>query len=100
MKRQMVFPAHSSLLFMFIFLLLPAAPLSCAQHMNEPDTSCAGPSSTAEAIGCLAKAYEASNGRLNSIYQTIRKKFEGKDANRLVETQRRWIKYCDDNCEA
>ena len=99
MSRKKVIQVHNSLLFMLLFL--PAtSTFSRAQHMNEPDSPCAGPSSTAELVGCLAKAFEASDGKLNSVYQTIRKKLDGEDANRLVETQRIWIKYRDANCEA
>ena len=51
-------------------------------------------------VSCLSKAKDASDAKLNSVYQSIKKKLEGEDSNRLVETQRIWIKYRDSNCAA
>jgi uncharacterized protein YecT (DUF1311 family) len=79
--------------------LLAAAPFS-AQHMNEPDSPCFNVGVTYDAVECLGKAKESSDAALNSMYQDIRKRLEGDDVRRLVETQRLWIQYRDANCEA
>jgi len=68
--------------------------------MNAPDSPCAGVAVTSDLISCLSKAKDASDARLNSVYQSIRKKLDIEEANRLVETQRIWIKYRDANCSA
>jgi uncharacterized protein YecT (DUF1311 family) len=49
---------------------------------------------------CLSKAKDASDARLNSVYQSIKKRLEGEGSNRLVETQTVWIRYRDSNCAA
>ena len=68
--------------------------------MNEPDSPCVDVVVTSDLVSCLSKAKDASDAKLNSVYQSIRKKLEGQDAGRLVETQRIWIKYRDANCSA
>jgi len=89
----------ASLSFTFSLLLAAAAPCH-AQQMNEPDSPCAGVAVTSDLVSCLSKARDASDAKLNSVYQSIRKKLYGEDASRLVETQRLWIKYRDSNCAA
>ncbi|MGB2663261.1 MAG: lysozyme inhibitor LprI family protein [Candidatus Acidiferrum sp.] len=68
--------------------------------MNERDSPCAGVVVTSDLVSCLSKAKDASDAKLNSVYQSIKKKLEGEDSNRLVETQSVWIKYRDSNCAA
>jgi uncharacterized protein YecT (DUF1311 family) len=69
--------------------------------MNESASPCAGVAVTSDLVSCLSKAKDASDAKLNSVYQSLRqKKFDTEDANRLVETQRMWIKYRDANCSA
>jgi uncharacterized protein YecT (DUF1311 family) len=89
---------HASPLFTFLFLLA-AAPCH-AQHMNKPDSPCAGVVITSDLVSCLSKAKDVSDAKLNSVYQSIRNKLDGENASRLVETQRIWVKYRDANCSA
>lgn len=99
MSRKPIVHSCASLFLTFLFLLVAAA--SCpAQHMNEPDSPCVDVVVTSDLVSCLSKAKDASDAKLNSVYQSIRKKLEGQDASRLVETQRIWIKYRDANCSA
>jgi uncharacterized protein YecT (DUF1311 family) len=83
-----------------ISICLLAAVSFSAQQMNEPDSPCFNVGVTYDAVECLLKAKESSDAALNSIYQEIRKRLEGDDAKRLVETERLWIQYRDANCEA
>jgi len=99
MSRRLIAHSCASLFLTFLFLLLAAAP-GRAQHMNEPDSPCVGVVVTSDLVACLSKAKDASDAKLNSVYQSIKKKLEGEDATRLVETQRIWIKYRDANCSA
>jgi uncharacterized protein YecT (DUF1311 family) len=89
---------YLSLVLIPIFLL--AAPRFSAQHMNESDSPCLNAGATTDEVECLAKAKESSDAALNSVYQDIRKRLEGDDAKRLIETERLWIQYRDSNCEA
>jgi uncharacterized protein YecT (DUF1311 family) len=96
--RLMVQPCTS--LFFTLLLLLAAVPPCHAQHMNEPDSPCADVVVTSDSVSCLSRAKDISDAKLNSVYQSIRKKLDGEDSKRLVETQEIWIKYRDANCAA
>jgi len=99
MTRKLIVRFSPYLFCTFSFLIVAAAPCR-AQHMNEPDSPCVGVVTTSDLVSCLSKANDASDAKMNSVYQNIRKKLEGDDASRLVETQRIWIKYRDANCSA
>ncbi len=99
MSRKLIVHFVASLLFTLSFLIVAATPCR-AQHMNEPDSPCAGVAVTSDLVSCLSTAKDASDAKLNSVYQSIRKRLEGEDSSRLVEAQRIWIKYRDANCSA
>jgi uncharacterized protein YecT (DUF1311 family) len=99
MKRKLLVLFLHSLLFTFFFLIAVAAPCP-AQHMNEPDSPCAHVVMTSDFVSCLAKAIDASDAKLNSLYHRLRNKLAGEDADNLLTTQRIWIKYRDANCSA
>jgi uncharacterized protein YecT (DUF1311 family) len=91
---------------LFSFAVLPLglfattlAPVH-AQHMNEKDSPCASVVVASDLVSCLSKAREAAEARLNALYDKLRHRLEGEDANRLVETQKAWMKYRDENCSA
>lgn len=71
-----------------------------AQHMNQKDSPCANIAQTAELAGCLAKARDLSDAKLNSFYKNLRKRLDASDVERLTATQRLWIQYRDANCSA
>jgi uncharacterized protein YecT (DUF1311 family) len=71
-----------------------------AQHMNEKDSPCADSSSTADLVGCLVKAEEVANAKLNAAYDEVRRKLDVAELKQLVATQRLWIQYRDANCAA
>jgi uncharacterized protein YecT (DUF1311 family) len=79
---------------------LLAGGLSPAQHMNEPDSPCAKISVTSDLVACLSKVRVSSDTELNSLYRKVREKLDASDAERLTQTQRRWIQYRDANCSA
>jgi uncharacterized protein YecT (DUF1311 family) len=99
MRQKIDGPVWRSLSFTFFFSLVVAAPCP-AQHTNEPDSPCAHAVVTSEKVGCLSKAKDASDAKLNSVYERLRSKLEGEDADNLLETQRIWTKYRDANCSA
>jgi len=99
MRQKLIVLLQHSLSFTFFFLLVIAAPCP-AQHINESDSPCKNAVVTSDKVGCLSKAKDASDAKLNSVYQSLRKRLEGEDADRLLETQRIWIKYRDANCSA
>lgn len=99
MSQKLALQLRASILPLLLFLLA-AAPCH-AQHMNEPDSPCANIVVTSDLVSCLSKAKDTADARLNSVYQHLRRmKFDSEDANRLVETQRLWIRYRDANCSA
>lgn len=71
-----------------------------AQHMNEKDSPCADVVATSDQVSCLSKAKDAADAKLNDLYKKLRQRLEGGDADRLVETQRTWVKYRNENCLA
>lgn len=99
MRRKLMVRLCASLLFTCLILLAAAAPCH-AQQMNESDSPCAGVVVTSDLVSCFSKAKDASDAKLNSVYQSIRKKLDSDDSTRLIETQRLWIKYRDANCAA
>jgi uncharacterized protein YecT (DUF1311 family) len=92
------------LLCAIAFALLVAftgAPVAVhAQHMNEKDSPCANVVVTRDLVNCLSKAKDAADAKLSAIYTQLRQRLGGEDADRLVETQRTWVKYRDENCTA
>jgi uncharacterized protein YecT (DUF1311 family) len=84
---------------LFAVLLLASTPVR-AQHMNEKDSPCAGVGPTPELAGCLAKARDSSDAKLNSLYKSLRERLDPSDAERLTVAQRLWIQYRDVNCSA
>ncbi len=99
MRQKLIVLFQHSLSFTFFFLLVVATPWP-AQHMNESDSPCTNAVVTSDKVSCLSGAKDASDAKLNSVYQSLRKRLEGEDADRLLETQRIWIKYRDANCSA
>jgi uncharacterized protein YecT (DUF1311 family) len=99
MTRKLLVLVQHSLSFALFILVVAASPCR-AQHMNEPDSPCAGVVVTSDLVSCLSKAKDASDAKLHAVYQSLRKKLEGEDADNLLETQRIWLKYRDANCSA
>ena len=82
-------------------IVVPATNLPArAQHMNEKDSPCVGVVVTVELANCLSKARDAADSRLNAVYKRVRETLNATDAQRLITTQRLWIRYRDANCSA
>ena len=97
MSSKLLIPLNVSLLLLFLF----GAPAPArAQHMNEPDSPCAGVAVTSDLVDCLAKAKDKADAELNSVYMDLRKRLDGSDLKHLIEAQRIWISYRDANCSA
>jgi uncharacterized protein YecT (DUF1311 family) len=79
--------------------LLAIAP-SYAQHMNEKDSPCANVGPTSDLVQCWSKARDASDAEMNSVYQSLLKRLDASDRERLTIVQRHWILYRDTNCSA
>ncbi len=99
MTRKQKAQLCASALFTLLIFFVTAVPCP-AQHMNERDSPCAGGVITGDLAACLSKAKDTADARLNSVYQSIKRELEGQDADRLVETQRIWIKDRNSNCAA
>ena len=97
MKTKQLHFSYALVLF-GIFATAPAPVLG--QHMNEKDSPCTSVVVTSDLVSCFSKARDEADAKLNSLYNRLRQKLEGEDANRLVETERTWMKYRDENCSA
>jgi uncharacterized protein YecT (DUF1311 family) len=68
--------------------------------MNEKDSPCADVVVTVYAVDCLAKARDAAEAKLNSVYKNARARLDTQEAEHLRKVQRLWIQYRDGNCSA
>jgi len=68
--------------------------------MNEKDSPCANVVVTSDSVSCLSKAKDTAEAKLDALSGRLRHKLEAQDATRLVETQKTWIKYRNQNCTA
>jgi uncharacterized protein YecT (DUF1311 family) len=85
-----------------VLLLVASGPMTRlhGQHMNEPDSPCAGIGMTAELTDCLSKAKKKADAELNALYTNLRKRLDSSDKQRSTDTERLWVKYRDANCSA
>jgi len=97
MASRLLIPLKVSLLF----LSLSGAPAPArAQHLNEPNSPCAGVGVTSDLVDCLESAKDKADAELNSVYKDLRIHLDGSDLKHLIETERIWISYRDANCSA
>jgi uncharacterized protein YecT (DUF1311 family) len=89
----------SSFLFSALFVCSASTP-ALAQHMNAPGVSCNQPSSTVEEAGCFARASDAADKELNSLYAQVRSVLSTEERSDLLEAQRAWLKYRELTCTA
>ncbi len=68
--------------------------------MNEPDSPCAGIGTTSDLVGCLWKAKDKSETKLNAVYEEVKEKLEPNEVQQLVKTQELWSTYREANCSA
>jgi uncharacterized protein YecT (DUF1311 family) len=97
MKTAPLFPAQA--LMLVGFMLVAVSPCG-AQQMNEQDSPCTAVVVTSDQVTCLSKARDTADSKLNSLYKALLTKLDASDANRLVQTERVWVKYRDANCSA
>jgi uncharacterized protein YecT (DUF1311 family) len=71
-----------------------------AQHMNEKDSPCADVVVTVNLANCLAKARDAADAQLNTVYKSVRARLDAAEVQQLISAQRLWIQYRDVNCVA
>src|SRR5690349_12108812 len=71
-----------------------------AQHMNQKDSPCADVVITVELANCLSEARDRADARLSAVYKSVRARLSADDTQRLITTQRLWIRYRDANCSA
>ena len=83
-----------------IVLVLGANIPLFAQHMNERDSPCAGVAVTVDLVNCLAKARDAAEVKLNTVYQSVRGRLDTREVQQLTTAERLWIQYRDANCVA
>ena len=85
----------------FVLMLSAGTPVVVhAQHMNEKDSPCADVVVASDQVSCLSKAKDAADEKLTDLYKKLWKKLQGEDADHLVDTQKTWMKYREQNCSA
>jgi uncharacterized protein YecT (DUF1311 family) len=84
---------------LIVAVLTANVPL-LAQHMNEKDSPCAGVVVTVNLANCLAKARNAADAQLNTVYESVRARLDAAEVQQLISAQRLWIQYRDVNCVA
>src|ERR1700690_3745256 len=90
-------PTLNFCIFLTVALLsIPAY----AQHMNEQDSPCANVVVTSELSKCLSDARDSADAKLNTVYEEVRSRLQGANAENLTKTQRLWTQYRDANCTA
>ena len=86
---------------LFILILSAGAPIAVhAQHINEKDSPCGDVVVTSDRVSCLSKAKDAADEKLTELYKKLWQRLQGEDADHLVDTQKTWMKYREQNCSA
>ena len=80
--------------------LLASGELCIAQHMNEPDSPCAGVATTSDLVACLDQAESRSEAKMNALYQKIKSRLDAGQLEELTKTQQLWLNYREANCAA
>ncbi len=70
-----------------------------APAISQPKINCINLGSNVEYKECAARAYEASDKKLNQVYKPILAKLKGTEQQRLIAAQSIWIKFRDANCD-
>ena len=84
----------------FLFSACAPVTMAYAQHMNEPDSPCAGVVITSDLTNCLSKANEKADSQLNAQCRSLQKLLDPADRQRLTAAERLWVQYRDANCSA
>ncbi len=70
-----------------------------ATAQSAPQINCRNARTQTEMNSCAAQSAQASDRRLNQVYQQIRAKYKNSEiADQLVDVQLAWIKFRDANC--
>ena len=88
----------ASLLLLTAGYLLPSKasniPLQVAQ---QPD--CKNPQTTLDMNVCSTQEFQATDSKLNQVYQQLQAKISTRQKQRLTAAQLTWIKFRDENCD-
>lgn len=69
------------------------------QQIAQSQTNCNNPKTDIEVRQCIRLRYEAADQRLNQVYQQIIPTLSSEERALLVEAQRGWIQFRDNNCQ-
>ena len=88
----------ASLLLLTAGFLLPSKasniPVQVAQQPN-----CKNPQTTLDMNVCSTQEFQATDSKLNQVYQQLQAKISSRQKQRLTAAQRTWIKIRDENCD-
>ncbi|MEG4529430.1 lysozyme inhibitor LprI family protein [Microcoleus sp. D2_18a_D3] len=88
--------AASSLLLTAGFLLPSKANNTSLQLAQQPN--CKSPQTTQEQNACSSQEFKAADRKLNQLYQQLQPKLNSKQKQRLIVSQRSWLKFRDESC--
>ena len=87
----------ASLLLLTAGFLLPSKasniPVQVAQQPN-----CKNPQTTLDMNICSTQEFQATDSKLNQVYQQLQAKISTRQKQRLTAAQLTWIKFRDENC--
>jgi len=88
----------ASLLLLTAGFLLPSKasniPVQVAQQPN-----CKKPQTTLDMNVCSTQEFQATDSKLNQVYQQLQAKISTRQKQRLTAAQLTWIKFRDENCD-
>jgi uncharacterized protein YecT (DUF1311 family) len=88
----------ASLLLLTAGFLLPSnasnIPVQVAQQPN-----CKSPQTTRDMNFCSTQEFQATDSKLNQVYQQLQAKISTRQKQRLTAAQLTWIKFRDENCD-
>lgn len=80
------------------FLMVVMATLTLPLPVIAQTIQCKRDGNTAQLKKCAADDYAVADKRLNQVYQQLIGQLKGEQKQRLIQAQRTWIQFRDQNC--
>ncbi len=84
--------------FKVVFLIVALANLTLPIPVLSQTIQCKRDGNTAQLKKCAADDYAVADKRLNQVYQQLIGQLRGEQKQRLIQAQRTWIQFRDQNC--
>ena len=80
------------------FLMVAIANFTLPFPVLSQTIQCKRDGNTAQLKKCAADDYAVADKRLNQVYQQLMGQLRGEQKQRLIQAQRTWIQFRDQNC--